>query len=64
MAFTKVTKEEILRMSRDEIINFLIENWSLAKELPPTRAYNYFASRPDDFPMEVLQHFAYDAIGQ
>ena len=59
-----MSKEEILKMSRDELIDFLVNNWKLAKELPPARAHEYFKSRPDFHTMENMQGVALELIGQ
>ena len=59
-----MSKEEILKMSRDELIDFLVSNWKLAKELPAGKEREYFMSRPDFHTMENMQGVALEIIGQ
>lgn len=61
---TQITKDDILSMSRDELIDFLVENWSLSKQLPAGKEREYFLSRPGFHTMENMQGVALELICQ
>lgn len=60
----RFSPDEILAMSREELIDFLVDNWSLAKELPAGKERDYFLTRPDFHTMENMQGVALALIGQ
>jgi len=66
MTNTKInlSKEDILNMSREQIVDFLLENWEHTKILPDARAKDYMMTRTDLHTMEKMQSVAFELIGQ
>lgn len=52
-------KEQILQMSKDELVNFLVENWhEMTRLLPEKRKKEFFNSHP----VEPLREIALSLI--
>jgi hypothetical protein len=52
-------KEQILQMSKDELVNFLVENWhEMTRLLPENRKKEFFNSHP----VEPLREIALSLI--
>ena len=52
-------KEEILKMSRDELIDFLVEKWTeISIELPKGREKEFFNQHPDLHTIENMRAVA------
>ena len=52
-------KEQILKMSKDEIVDFLVENWNeMTRLLPENRKKEFFNSHP----VEPLREIALSLI--
>lgn len=44
----KITKDEIIQMSKDEIVDFLVNNWhEMTRMLPENRKKEFFNSHPE-----------------
>ncbi len=56
-------KEKILKMTREELVNFLVENWTeLVCQLPTGREKEFFNSNPDFHTVENMQGVALSLI--
>jgi hypothetical protein len=56
-------KEKILRMNRDQLIDFLIDNWTeFIRTLPTGREKEFFNLHPDLYTKEKLRSIALDLI--
>lgn len=60
-----MTKEKILQMSRDELVDFLVENWTdFVCQLPTGREKEFFNLHPDFHTVENMRLVALSLIDQ
>lgn len=60
-----MSKEEVLKMSRDVLIDFLVENWTdFVRKLPTGREKEFFHSNPDFHTVKNMRAVAIEFIGQ
>ena len=58
-------KEKILQMSREELVDFLVENWAdFVRKLPTGREKEFFNLHPDLHTVENMRAVALELIGQ